>query len=109
MGLDKDPNPTVEHRFEAVGLKHLMRRSQRRRQPMAQQQDAITEMAGEMQVMGDDHNRLFPRELQAVQDPEAGDLVMDIKIGRRFVQNQHRCPLRQGSGEIGPLSFPGRY
>lgn len=109
MGLDEDPHPTVKHRFEAVGSKHFMRRPQRFRLPVAQQQDAVAKVAGEVQIVGDDHNGLLARFLKAMQGPDAGYLVMDVKVGCRFVQNQHRCLLRQGPGKIGTLSLPGRH
>ncbi len=96
---------------QAVGLgnqfggQHFARGAERRDPPRDHQRDAVRVTSGEVEVMqGDQHGEIVLAR-QFADEIEQADLVLQIEVRGRFVEQEDRRGLAQGARQQNPLTL----
>ena len=93
-------NPLLRH--------HLRRRPRREYSPPRQHHQVIAVLARQVEIVHHHHRRQPPLRGQTACQVQDLDLVVDIEMSRRFIQQQHIRPLRQRAGDHAPLPLAPR-
>ena len=106
-GVSVDGGVDAEGGFDGVGREHLLGRAFGQYLPLGQEDEAVAETGGEVEVVdGGDGGEAAVDEL--ADEGEDLELMEDVEVGGRLVEQQDARLLGDGAGEEDALAFRRR-
>ena len=103
MGIDQHGAPIDS--LQDFLAHHLTWTSHREDPTVFKDDDAITILTCQIQIVGDEHDRQTTFLFERMQDRTNVELVLEIKKGRRLIEQQHLGRLSQGASNDGSLTL----
>ncbi|SMB91736.1 hypothetical protein SAMN00790413_01268 [Deinococcus hopiensis KR-140] len=103
VGIGEQVCPQTEHVAQEFRRHQLGRVSLGVHAPIRHGHQFVAVAHSLVEVVQDHHHRLALLAVQALNEVQHLQLVAEVQVRGGFVQQQHRCVLRQAHGDPGPL------
>ncbi len=95
------------YRLDVLGGDDILRGADREDLPVPHHYDIVGVLRSDVDVVTDHHDHDPPEDGLLLKQADDIHLVLDVQIGRRFVEEQHLRLLRQSASEHHPLMLSG--
>src|SRR3989338_8547796 len=100
-----DTDPAAIDGPEQRLLEHLLRRADAGDPPLVQEEQTVSDLRRQVQIVGDEEDGHPPLPVQAPEEPGDLGLIAEVQVRRRLVENQEARLLGEGSGQSGALAL----
>ena len=105
--LPVDGHPDPEHLEDHLGVENVVGLSPRRQPAVVEQDQLLAVLRGHVEVV-EHHDDGPARRVEAAEQLHDLQLVVEVEVVERLVEQQDRRLLGQGLGDEGPLALAAR-